>query len=212
MPPDDKYRLCAACFDRIKPAGKFQCRGCGRILPDTNAYCFDCLKTRPVLLIRSYAQFNDAIRPLVHKFKYGRQPHLARILARFLHIAFQNDDCFAGVDIVVPVPCHWTRRFSRGYDHVQMLAREFSAASGLPLYSGLLYKNKRTPPQASLSRERRLKNLADAFVAPKTVQVSGKKILLIDDVCTTGATMAACARALLKAGADSVAGLAVARD
>lgn len=212
LPADDKYRLCAFCFDSIRPIGSFQCKGCGLVLPDTNKYCFNCLKTRPALLIRSYAPFNDTIRPLIHKFKYGRQPYLARILARFLNIAFQSNECFAKVDTIVPVPCHWSRRFGRGYDHVQLLAKEFSAVSGLPFNDKLLKKNRRTLPQAKLSRERRLQNLTDAFSVSAITMVQGKSIVLIDDVCTTGATLSACAKTLLSCGADSVVGLSAARD
>jgi ComF family protein len=212
MPADDKYRLCSSCFDKIRPVGRFQCKGCGRVLPDVDKFCFDCLKKRPVLLIRSYAQFNDSIRPLIHKFKYGHQPYLARILAKFMLIAFHSSECFSGIDMIVPVPCHWSRRLGRGYDHVQLLAREFSAASGIAYNDKLLVKNRRTPPQARLSRERRLKNLADAFSIKDELQVRGKSVLLIDDVCTTGATLSACAKTLLSAGAYSVTGLCTARD
>ncbi len=211
MPADDTYRLCSSCFDRIRPLGEFQCKGCGRALPDVQKFCFDCLKTRPALIIRSYTQFSEPVRPLIHKFKYGRQPYLSRILARFMFIAFQANDCFAGVDTIVPVPSHWSRRFGRGYDHVQLLAREFSVVSGLPTHD-LLLKKRRTPPQAKLTREKRLKNLTDAFSVRDGGLVSGKSIVLIDDVCTTGATLSACARTLLSAGADSVVGLSAARD
>jgi ComF family protein len=209
---DDKYRLCPACFEGIRPAGSFQCKGCGRILPDTDKYCFDCLKQRPRILIRSYTKFNDAIRPLIHKFKYGRQPHLSRILSKFLQIALQSNECFSNCDLIIPVPCHWTRRFSRGYDHVQILAREFSHVSGIAMDARILVKTKKTPPQAKLSRERRLSNLNDAFAVRNAASVKGKSIILVDDVCTTGATLFACAKTLLDCGADSVVGLAAARD
>ena len=212
MNAGDKYRLCPVCFDAIRPLGAFQCKGCGRALPDINSYCFDCLKQRPVIMLRSYAAFNDAIRPLVHKFKYGRQPHLARVMARFLYIAYKSNDRLANAEAIIPVPCHWTRRFSRGYDHVQILAREFSAVSGLPLKDKILIKHRRTPPQAKLSRQRRLENLKGAFSVINGTEINGKSIVLIDDVCTTGATMFSCAKTLLESGADSVTGLSVARD
>lgn len=113
-------------------------------------------------------------------------------------------------DIVVPVPLHRRRRRQRGYDQAHLLARAIGAAAALPLAPALV-KVRDRPPQSSLGLSGRRRNAAGAYRARRQPPLGGKRVILVDDVFTTGATAEACARVLLRAGARSVDVLTVAR-
>ncbi|MGH6948353.1 MAG: ComF family protein, partial [Kiloniellales bacterium] len=116
-------------------------------------------------------------------------------------------------DLVVPVPLHWTRLFARRYNQAALLGRTLSQMSGKPLAARLLLRRRATPSQGRLSRAQRQRNVAGAFaLAPDAKRkIAGRRLLLIDDVVTTGATAAACARVLKRGGAAEVDLLALAR-
>ncbi len=113
------------------------------------------------------------------------------------------------VDLVLPIPLHAERERKRGYNQSALLARAFSEGAALPYAEHALQRTRFTTPQVGLTAVERLVNVQDAFAADSCVQ--GRHVLLIDDVCTTGATMAAAANALLAAGARAVSGYCVAR-
>jgi len=132
---------------------------------------------------------------------------LARPLARFLSQALPRDRRF---DVVVPMPLHWRRRWSRGFNQSQLLAREIGRLWNVPVRN-LVRRRRATAPQAGLSAAQRSQNVRGAFQAFKPAGLQGMSVLLIDDVLTTGATAAACARAMKRAGASHVSLLALAR-
>jgi ComF family protein len=132
---------------------------------------------------------------------------LAATLTTYLERALAVDEAF---DAVVPVPLHWRKKWSRGFNQSELLARHMAGRRKLPLLNALR-RRKTTAAQAGLSSAGRRRNVAGAFVARKAANVSGKRILLIDDVMTTGATASACATALKRAGAKSVSLLTLAR-
>jgi ComF family protein len=118
---------------------------------------------------------------------------------------------FAGYDAVVPAPLHWRRRWDRGFNQAELLARQVSRLTGIPLDRRLL-RTRPTPPQAGLTAAERRTNVRGAFAAAgDKAAIRGKKLIVVDDVMTTGATLEACARALKRAGAADVAALALAR-
>lgn len=140
----------------------------------------------------------------VRKLKYGSITALAPSMAHLIHIAFEES--FAtNIDWIVPVPIHWTRRFERGFNQSDLLAMELPTQK---LHCEALKRIRPTSAQASLDRAHRLRSLQQAFSASKAV--SGKRILLIDDVITTGATIEQCAIALKRAGANDVCALSFA--
>lgn len=155
----------------------------------------------------SFGAFDDELRELVHLFKYGRVEALARPLARWMRQALPAGERF---DYLTPMPLHWTRAWTRGYNQAALLASEISRGTGIPVLPAVR-RVRRTPAQAGLTRTGRRANVAGAFAARKTEKIHGKRILLVDDVMTTGATAAACARALKKGGAAYVALITVAR-
>lgn len=155
----------------------------------------------------SYGDYDGVLRKLIHLFKYERMRPLAAPLGRMMMRALPRDERF---DALVPMPMHWRRLIARGYNQCDLLAREVSARSGLPV-EPLLRRSRHTPVQAGLtSRERRL-NVKNAFTVPDPARVDGRCLLLIDDVLTTGATLNAASGALKQAGAARIAILTLAR-
>jgi ComF family protein len=147
------------------------------------------------------------LRELIHLFKYGRVATLARPLGDLMASALPRDERF---DAVAPVPLHWRRQWQRGFNQSELLARSLSRRTALPLI-GALRRSHSTAIQAGLSNTARRRNVSKAFHCRRPDAVAGKRILLIDDVMTTGATAAACAAVLKRAGAARVALLTVAR-
>jgi ComF family protein len=132
---------------------------------------------------------------------------LAGRLGRLLDRALPIDERY---DVIVPVPLHWRRRWNRGFNQAELLAREVSRHRRIPLLNALR-RSKATANQAGLTSAGRRRNIAGAFQSRAGVDLHGKRVLLIDDVFTTGATAGACARALKKAGAGTVCLLTLAR-
>ena len=156
-----------------------------------------------------YGAYQGNLRELIHLFKYGRVRTLARPLATLLIRALPHDE---GFEAVTPVPLYWRRRWQRGFNQSELLAREVGRRTGIPLMKALR-RVRATETQAGLSNSRRRSNVSAAFRCTRaaTQRVLGKRILLIDDVMTTGSTAAACARALKQGGAARVALLTAAR-
>ena len=146
------------------------------------------------------------LRELIHVYKYGRVKTLARPLGGLLAAALPRDERF---DAMAPAPLHWRRQWQRGFNQSELLARDLARRTGIPVVHALR-RVRSTSIQAGLINTARRKNVAGAFCARPRL-VAGKRILLIDDVMTTGSTAAACASALKRAGAARVALLTVAR-
>jgi ComF family protein len=160
----------------------------------------------------SFGFYEGTLRALIHLFKYSGMKPLAERLSGLLLRAMPLDD--AAYDFVVPMPLHWRRHWKRGFNQATLLARRVARRRGIPMLDAVR-RVRATATQAGLTNSNRRKNVSGAFrVAAryrKNGALSGKRILLIDDVMTTGATGAACARALKRAGASSVTLLTLAR-
>jgi len=144
---------------------------------------------------------------LIHLFKYGRVQTLSKPLGRLLGQALPRDSAY---DAIVPMPLHWRKRWQRGFNQAALLAREISKRTHIPVENALR-RVRNTAAQAGLTNAKRRKNVSGAFRAKKNAKLAGKRVLLIDDVMTTGATAATCARALKLAGAAEVTLLTLAR-
>jgi ComF family protein len=154
-----------------------------------------------------FGAYEGALRQLIHLFKYRKMRALEGPLGRLLARALPRDRAF---DAVVPVPLHWKRRWRRGFNQSELLARAMARRCGVPVLN-VLSRKRATRSQAGLTNAARRGNVSGAFRARRTPSLDGKRILLVDDVMTTGATAAACAGALKRAGARSVTVLALAR-
>ncbi len=153
-----------------------------------------------------YGSYEGLLREWIHLYKYARIKTLARPLGDLLAEAVPRGESF---DAVVPVPLHWLRQWRRGFNQSEILARDLARRLGIPVISAL-HRRRSTLTQAGLSNTARRRNVAQAFGA-RRASIANQRILLIDDVMTTGSTAAACARALKRAGAARVTLVTVAR-
>lgn len=160
---------------------------------------------------RAAMRFGDVGRELVHLLKYGDRLDLAVPLANWMGRA--GAELLPEADALVPVPLYWTRLWQRRFNQSAELARRIAARSGVAAIDDALVRTRATVPQVGLVRAERAKNVHGAFAVPpeRRAAVRGKRIVLIDDVLTTGATANACARILRRAGAKSVDVLVLAR-
>lgn len=160
---------------------------------------------------RAAARFSDVARDLVHLLKYGDRLDLAAPLGGWM--ARAGRELLADADAMVPVPLHWSRLFQRRYNQSAILARELSRIAKVPVEDDILLRTRATRPQVGLARKERARNVQGAFaIAPGArIRVKGKKLVVIDDVLTSGATADACARILRRAGAVRVDMLVLAR-
>jgi ComF family protein len=169
------------------------------------AVCPACYRRRPRFDKVAAPYLHEGLaRDLVHALKYRGHRHVAPILA-----AAMADAAPADVDVVVAVPLHSNRRAERGFNQSELLARAAAGRLALPLRLDALRRERPTRPQVELAHDERAANVLGAFVAP--VRLDGTRVLLVDDVCTTGATLDACAAALKRAGASRVACLVATR-
>jgi ComF family protein len=210
---DSPGNLCADCFSRFTFIAAPHCDRCGLpfetpVIEDV--LCGACLKDPPVFArARAAFIYNAASRPLVLKLKHADRTDAAAHLARWLHRA--GGELLARCDVIVPVPLHRWRFLMRTYNQAALLTNQLSKLAGKPACVDALARIKRTPTQGGLHRAERRRNVAKAFAAQRPAVIAGKRVLLIDDVLTTGATADACARTLLEAGATDVDVLVLAR-
>jgi len=196
--------FCASCADALVPAGD-GCPRCGR--PGRAAACGACLAHPPSFeAVQAGGLFGGPLADAIHALKYGDRPALARPLGRWLAASVS----LPPGAMVVAVPLGRRRRLDRGYDQASRLAEHLARATGAPCLAGALRRVRETPPQVGRSRVARAANVAGAFAADPR-RVSGRELVLVDDVVTTGATAEAAARALLVAGARRVTVVALAR-
>ena len=152
--------------------------------------------------------FEGPLRQAIHHLKYSGRSSLAEPLGNFMSAYWRAGPLPA--DLIIPVPLHAARWRERGYNQSMLLARQLSRASGLPLVEEALTRIRATAPQITLNAAEREANVSGAFEARADL-VHGRRVLLVDDVCTTGATLAAGSHALKQAGATTVWGLTLAR-
>lgn len=153
---------------------------------------------------RAVARYDGLARDLVHRLKYGDRQELSRAMGRAMIRA--GRELIAETDLIVPVPLHLFRLWSRRFNQAVLLAKLISQEAGKPMIPDALKRIKRTKPQVGLSRSERADNLNRAFAVHEThlLAITGKRIMLVDDVMTTASTANAAARTLLKAGAKEV--------
>lgn len=207
--------LAASAFAKVTFLDDPVCDGCGLAMPYAQAAdtrCPACLaKPRAFQRARAACVYDEHSRDLVLKLKHADRPELAGLFARWLSRAAA--DLLAEADAVVPVPVHRARLLSRRYNQAAEIARPLARQAGLVYVPDALVRRRDTASQGGKSASGRRRNVAAAFAVPEARrgQVAGRRIVLVDDVLTTGATAEGCARALLAAGAASVTLSVVAR-
>jgi ComF family protein len=211
--------VCPECLDSIEPIRVPQCVQCGeRLLPAQllrgDGRCQGCHEFEPQFdRAVSYAEYAGALRGLIHLLKYDRVLPAAPVLASMLAEAItQLDRDGSPAALLVPVPLHASKRGERGFNQAELIVRAAVKQLPRPLEIATVLKRRRpTHSQVGLTREERVANMRDAFSVTAPERVKGKTVILVDDVMTTGTTVAECARVLKKAGAERVWAATVAR-
>jgi competence protein ComFC len=220
---------CSICREHVR-AGEYLCNGCEakivRIVPpfcetcsepfegsiNTAFSCANCAH-RTIHFETAVAAYRGRgiVRDVIHEFKYRGQIHLRHLVAHWLRAALDDERLRnQQFDIIVPVPLHPARQRERRFNQARLLADLLSAQSSISC-SGLLKRVRYTTTQTALDRSERMENLHNAFRLRKNADVRGLRVLLIDDVLTTGSTLSECARVLKRAGAKSVHAATAAR-
>jgi ComF family protein len=204
---------CPSCADRLAQRREGYCPLCGALSPWPQAPsgpCSACLAQRPPWVQAFFhAPYEDLLRDLLLRFKFQGQIALALPLGTLL--ASHPGLAACPADLILPIPLPGTRLARRGFNQALELARPLARLLRKPLSARLLLRSRHTEPQPGLSRRERFANLALAFSAPRSPDLQGRRVLLVDDIMTTGATFSAATEALLTAGARSVAVAALAR-
>lgn len=208
--------LCPDCFNEITFIAKPYCSRCGNPLPaqarGREMLCGHCLadSRSPFRLSRSAVYYDEYSKPLILNFKFRDHTENASLLARWMWLG--GKDIFAaGVDVIVPIPLHYTRLIKQRYNQSALLAGELGRLCGVPVDVRAVVRHRKTKPQVEFSGHERVKNVKNAFSVKYPAVLKGRRVLLLDDVMTTGSTLRECAKAILKAGAVSVDALTVAR-
>jgi ComF family protein len=209
-----RYPVCPACLESLEPlAPEYFCTCCRT--PFLNAFPLDeqgrcglCRSGRNRFdAAYAFGAYDGPLQRLIQLYKYAAIATLARPFGALMAAALPRQE---PLDALIPVPMHWLRRWRRGFNQSELLARELSRRTGLPVKLAL-GRTRWIKPQAGLRHPERRNNVRGAFGARRGVPVEGLRLLLVDDVMTTGATASACAEALKKAGAARVSVLTLAR-
>jgi ComF family protein len=221
--------VCLSCWSELRPLRPPFCPLCALPFPRgtiemiggarssaLDEPCGSCLADPPPFSsARALSEYDGTTRAILHAFKFGGQPGIARTLGRLMAACWLASPGVAGPDpIVVPVPQRFWKERARGFNPAGLLARSLAGSLGLPVETRVLRKTRRTADQALLaSAGQRQVNVAGAFSVSRLLvgRIHGCRVMLVDDILTTGATAKACARALLDAGARDVVVLAAAR-
>lgn len=205
--------LCGRCWGGITFFAPPWCMACGLPFPHPmgeEALCGACAgERRSWDRARAVLRYDKNSRRLVLGLKHGDRTHLAGAFGRWMHRA--GSEVLADADILVPVPLHWTRLFQRRYNQAALLAHAIRSAGGPEVAADWLVRRRRTPAQGHLGPAARERNVRSAFAMRAGCNVDGKRVVIVDDVITTGATVEECARVLKGAGAASIGILVLAR-
>jgi len=207
--------LCASCWSKLTMIAPPYCERLGIPFaydPGPGVLSMQAISDPPAYhRARAAVRYDDISRALVHALKYGDRIDLAPIMGRWM--ARAGHELLKDADAIIPVPLHWRRLWARRFNQSMLLSQQISGETGVPVADAALRRIKATAQQVGLSQSERAQNVQGAFRVPpdRKAEVAGRRVVLVDDVLTSGATSDACARALLRVGAANVDLLVFAR-
>jgi ComF family protein len=198
------HYLCDACWEQIELLKPPWCQICG--LPGWSAVCADCDEHPPLFRsLRAIAFYEPTLREAVHLMKYEKKEVISKHLIQLLQAHLPEDLGFTDYDFLLPIPLHTNRLRQRGFNQAEQIAQGVAQAWGVPVRTDVLFRIRDTVPLSSLeSHEERMKNIAGAFEVRSQDSIQSRKILLIDDIFTTGTTTNEALKALQVASPDCV--------
>lgn len=207
--------ICDACEDKIERIGDNRCDICGKRFEAQyigSRLCGDCILHKPAFdCVRAFARYKEPMSEMVQRLKYKREFQFLDWMTNALLQVYQREYSGENFALIIPVPLHWRRLLWRGYNQALILAKPLSKKLGIPLAPDILVRTRHTSHQVGLSPAKRKENIKASFRVKNRNLVEGKKILLVDDIVTTGVTVDEAAKTLKKSGADRVCVLALAR-
>ncbi len=202
--------MCETCWHDIPLIEPPWCEMCG--IPNTEDVCNECATTPPPYgKLRTIAFYESALQQAVHLFKFEKRTSLAKPLAQLTIEHFPDDCDIAEYDFILPIPIHKKRLRERGFNQATLIANEIAKTTGIQVVTDALVRYRNTSPQSSLDREARQTNIVGAFELQKKEVVRNKRILVLDDVYTTGATVREAVKVLWDADPAEIDVLTLAR-
>ena len=202
--PAPKYPLCEKCLYQVLFIGENACKTCGKQLNEQECdYCRCNIESRYFTSVLSACEYDGCVREKLLEFKFKGRKQLYKVFSAFImeKLKMTNEQ---KIDIIISVPLHFSKLRERGYNQSELIAKEIANQMKLPLYSNGLIKNKLTQNQSTLDKYGRSVNVRNAFEILNDKELKGKRILLVDDIITTGATVNECSKILKAAGAEEV--------
>lgn len=197
-------QICTKCRKKLPFVGQYYCMKCGKPIENEKEYCAGCQRKKYYFERNvSLWTYSPQLKKSLYRFKYSNKRYYAKYYASEIYKKYGRLIFSWNIDVVVPVPLYYKKRRKRGYNQAEVLARELCKLTKLPIDTKMVVRTKNTVPQKQLNEKERQKNVKDVFQIGKSV-VKLKKILLIDDIFTTGSTVNEIAKILKEAGCDSV--------
>ena len=208
--------ICPACIPKLSPVRQPTCKKCGKeLFSEADEYCPDCLRHRRTFDCGvALLNYNEATAASVAAVKYRNRREYLDFYAEAIVRRYGKWLSRQKADALIPVPVHPARRRKRGFNQAEELAKRIGALTGLPVQADLLIRTRKTAPQKELNPAERLANLNRAFAVDPSYRGGNasrmpRRVILVDDIYTTGSTVEACARALKDAGAQYVSFVAI---